>query len=183
VNITQIIDEIIAREGGYVDHLDDQGGPTNFGISLRLYVKYHPNANRASIAKITRAEAFSIYYQEFYKLTNIYKLTPISEAIATEVLDSAVNFGPTSAIHFLQRALNVFNMQQQVYPDVAVTNTITEPTIRGLSAFMNKRGAEGEQVLLKALNALQAVKYIELAESKQKSESFVYGWIRARVNM
>ena len=32
-SIEQMIDDVIRREGGYVDHPRDRGGPTNFGIT------------------------------------------------------------------------------------------------------------------------------------------------------
>ncbi|MGL5838096.1 MAG: glycosyl hydrolase 108 family protein, partial [Sphingorhabdus sp.] len=33
VNIDDLIDEVIEREGGYVHHPADRGGPTNWGIT------------------------------------------------------------------------------------------------------------------------------------------------------
>jgi len=34
-HIDDIADEILAREGGYVDDPDDLGGPTNYGVTLK----------------------------------------------------------------------------------------------------------------------------------------------------
>jgi lysozyme family protein len=34
--IESLIDDVLAREGGYVDHPDDRGGATNFGITERV---------------------------------------------------------------------------------------------------------------------------------------------------
>lgn len=180
MSVEQIINDILVKEGGYVDHPDDAGGPTNFGISLKLLKRYNPNASVADIKNLTKAAAYQIYYDEFYKRTNIYLLSPISDKITSEVLDSAVNLGPAAAINMLQRALNVFNIKQQVYADIVVNGALGKATVASLQAFMAKRGAEGEVVLLKTLNALQAVRYIELAEITPAKESFVYGWIRTR---
>ncbi len=33
LNIEELIDALIEREGGYVNHPDDKGGPTCFGIT------------------------------------------------------------------------------------------------------------------------------------------------------
>ena len=33
--IEQILDDILRREGGYVSHPADRGGPTNFGIAAQ----------------------------------------------------------------------------------------------------------------------------------------------------
>ena len=33
----QLVDRVLEREGGYVNHPDDRGGPTNYGITQRVY--------------------------------------------------------------------------------------------------------------------------------------------------
>ena len=50
-------------------------------------------------------------------------------------------------------------------------------------AFLRWRGAEGETVLCTALNCVQALRYIEIAENNASQESFAYGWIRNRVSL
>lgn len=54
-------------------------------------------------------------------------------------------------------------------------------TIKALEAYKAHRGAEGESVLLKALNCLQGARYIELSRVRQKDEKYVYGWLQNRV--
>lgn len=49
------------------------------------------------------------------------------------------------------------------------------------TAFLAKRGAGGERVLLKAVEALQGAHYINIAEARPSQEAFVYGWLANRV--
>ncbi|WP_283938820.1 putative peptidoglycan-binding domain-containing protein, partial [Escherichia coli] len=43
------------------------------------------------------------------------------------------------------------------------------------------RGKDGELVMLTALNCTQGECYLALAEKREANESFVYGWMKARV--
>ena len=49
---------VLSAEGGYVDHPDDRGGPTKYGISQVA----HPNVN---IQELTFEDARSIYWQAY----------------------------------------------------------------------------------------------------------------------
>ncbi|MBW5870648.1 hypothetical protein H0I69_23225, partial [Yersinia enterocolitica] len=55
--------------------------------------------------------------------------------------------------------------------------------LNALKAFLRHRGKEGEHVLLKGLNCTQGERYLELAESREANESFVYGWVKERVTI
>lgn len=181
MTVNEIINGIIAREGGYVNHPDDKGGPTNYGITLKLYKKYKSSATIQDLKNLTKSQAYNIYETEFYRNTNIDQLVQFSQRLTEEVLDTAVNMGPSTAIKFLQRSLNALNMKGQLYSDISADGGIGDNTIEALIGFFSHRGKEGELVLLKALNCLQAVRYIELAEANLANESFLYGWLNNRI--
>lgn len=182
-SVVDIINGIIVKEGGFINHPDDSGGPTNYGITLKLYIAYKPSATIQDLKVLTSQQAYSIYENEFYIKTGINQIYPINQRITEEVLDTAVNMGPSYGIRFLQRSLNAFNVKGTVYADIPATGGGVGPlTIGALKAFLAYRGQLGESVLLKALNALQAERYIELAEANQANESFVFGWINQRIS-
>ncbi|HII2275851.1 TPA: putative peptidoglycan-binding domain-containing protein, partial [Escherichia coli] len=56
-------------------------------------------------------------------------------------------------------------------------------TINALRVFLEKRGKDGELVMLTALNCTQGERYLALAEKREANESFVYGWMKARVGL
>lgn len=96
------IDRILSHEGGYVSpeeakRINDPGGETKFGISKRSY----PNVD---IKNLTREGAVEIYGQDFWDPVVPKGMSP---AIAFQLLDAAVNSGPTQAIRWLQRAVGV----------------------------------------------------------------------------
>lgn len=92
-----IIEFIIKEEGGYINHPDDPGGETKFGISKRSY----PNLD---IKNLTRQQAEMIYRQDFWERTRI-NLLPTK--IAACVLDAAINNGSSRAIRWMQHILSV----------------------------------------------------------------------------
>ena len=56
MSIQRIINDIIRKEGGYVNHPDDKGGSTNYGITLKLYQRYNPFAMISDLQKMSEAE-------------------------------------------------------------------------------------------------------------------------------
>ena len=91
--------------------------------------------------------------------------------------------GPAAAVKFLQRALNALNRGAKDYPDQAIDGLVGPAVLNALSRFKAKRGAAGESVIVKAVEALQGERYIALAEKKATNEDFVYGWLANRVGL
>lgn len=100
------IDEIIEREGGFVDNPADRGGPTNMGITLPVLSKWLGRvATIDELKALDRATAFAIYDKMFLRDTGIVKIA--DEGLRGLVLDAAVNHGPRRAVVILQQALGV----------------------------------------------------------------------------
>ena len=89
--------------------------------------------------------------------------------------------GTGTAIGFLQRALNALNREARDYGDLTVDRRIGPATLLALNTFLRKRGEGGEEVLLKAVEALQGAHYVRLAETRPSQEAFLYGWLANRM--
>ncbi len=103
-SIDSMIDALIKREGGYVNHPADRGGPTNYGITRQTLAAWRGRpVTSDEVKSLTRAEAAEIYRASYYFGPSIDTLPA---AIQAHVFDIAVNCGPRTSIKLLQRALN-----------------------------------------------------------------------------
>lgn len=176
----QLIEELIGREGGYVNNPNDRGGPTNWGITEQTAraFGYH-----GDMRDLKRESAISIYLERYWRQTNLYKIGAIYPTLAAELFDTAVNMGPKTAGEFLQRSLNVLNRGVTDYPNISVDGAIGNMTLAALSTYRAKRGATGELVMLRAVDGLQIAKYIAIAEANPSQETFVFGWLLNRTGV
>lgn len=79
------------HEGGYVNHPNDPGGETKYGISKRAY----PHLN---IRDITIQDAVRIYYEDYWEDA----WNKLGLPLAACMLDTAVNMGKKRAKDFLK---------------------------------------------------------------------------------
>jgi len=178
VTVDKIIDAAIGREGGYSNHPADRGGPTKWGITEAVARK---NGFTGDMRTLDRAGAVNIYKNQYWHKPGFSKVHDISPRIAEELFDTGINMGPAVPIGFLQRALNALNRNGKDYSDIAVDHNIGPATLSALNSYIKLRGKEGEDVLMKALEALQGERYIKLAEGRAANEAFLYGWLRTRI--
>ena len=184
-----IITDIIAVEGGYVNHSSDLGGETNFGIT-------YATANKVSNKKmltamgwdgkmrnLTQPMAYAIYDVEFWTKLNLDAIFEISPFLADKLFDQGVNCGPARAAKWLQRALNGFNRGQKDYKDLTVDGGIGNDTLIALNGLIQKRGRAGAvTVLLYAIVSFQGNHYLTIAEEREANEEFMYGWFMERLS-
>lgn len=90
---TLIIDEY---EKGYVNHPQDFGGETKYGISKASY----PNED---IPNLTRERALELYHEIWKRL----KLDSLPASLRAFIFDSAILFGEYRAAIWLQEAVGV----------------------------------------------------------------------------
>jgi lysozyme family protein len=173
-----LIDAVIDREGRYVNHPADRGGPTCWGITEAVA---RAEGYTGSMRRLPRAEAAAIYRRIYWLRPAFDRVALRAPAIAAELFDTGVNMGTGTAVGFLQRALNALNRTARDYPDIAVDRAIGPRTLAALDGFLRARGKAGETVLLRAIEALQGERYIALAERRPSQEAFLYGWLANRI--
>ena len=181
MNIEQFIDELIKREGGYVNIAADRGGATNYGITEAVA---RANGYKGHMKDLPLALAKDIYRKQYWIQPRFDQINIINPAVAEELLDTGVNCGVGFTKPTLQRALNLLNNQGKGgWPDLAVDGIYGPATINALKIYLSKRGKEGERVLLRILNILQGERYISICERNPSQEQFFFGWISKRVEI
>lgn len=165
---------ILAHEGGYVNHPNDPGGATNFGISLR-FLADHPSVGDFNddgavdvqdIRNMTVEDAMMIYkmfWWDKFKYGNINDQT-----IATKIFDFSVNMGAHRAHVLLQTALNnAFSLQ------LTVDGILGRASFGTLNEIMD--GGQ-EQVLIDAYNNEAWGFYQRIMVRNPKLKVFERGW-------
>ncbi|ACL57407.1 glycoside hydrolase family 108 protein [Methylobacterium nodulans] len=96
---------VLAHEGGYVDHPDDPGGPTNLGVTIgTLSAVLGRPATRAEVKALTPAKVAPIYRTRFW---DAVRGDELPAGVDYAVFDFAVNSGPARAAIALQRLVGV----------------------------------------------------------------------------
>jgi lysozyme family protein len=178
MDVDRLIDELIDREGGYVNHPADRGGPTRFGITEAVA---RAHGYTGVMTSLPREEAAAIYRRLYWLRPKFDAVAERSPKLAAELFDTGANMGPAVATTFLQRALTALNRNGQDYPDLVPDGRVGPATLAALDSFFAKRGSTGETVLLRAIEALQGERYLRLAERRPANEAFLYGWLANRI--
>lgn len=163
-------------EGRYSNDPNDAGGETMYGMTARLM---RAHGYTGEMKNLPLSEAQRVAKIEFWDSLNLDKVVLISYAVAQEMYDTRFNTGQC----FLQRALNKFNREQKLYPDVAEDGNIGDKTLAVLSSYLHARGKSAEAVMLKALNALQGAYYFSITDKREVNEDFIFGWFDNRVEV
>ena len=104
MTIEDVIAEVIRREGGYVDHLSDRGGPTKYGVTLETLAAWRGQPVTArEVRALTKGEAQALYRREYLERPGFDRIT--DPTLQTLLVDYAVHSGPRRAIQALQRVV------------------------------------------------------------------------------
>jgi lysozyme family protein len=160
-------EEVMEIEGGYVNHKDDPGGATNFGITEAVARR---NGYEGDMRDLKLHQARDIYYHEFWLDQKYNKIK--NRDVAIEMFDQAVNMGPGRANRNLQKSYNLL-----------VDNPITVDGVMGPNTLRAVNHCNKPVGLFNLLNGYQIMHYINLAENSQKYRSFIRGWVNKRIEI
>jgi len=180
-------DITLAHEGGYDNDPDDAGGETYKGVARKFYptwagwaiidaAKEEPNFPDSLKDNIV----LDSMIREFYKINYWNRIggDDLSEQLlANELFDTGVNMGVSRAVEFLQKALNVLNRSGKLYDDIGEDGKFGNDTINALSAYLS---TDSVNLLLKIINVLQGMHYVNYMTKNPTQEKYARGWF-ARV--
>ena len=107
-DVQRLAEEIVQREGGYVNDPSDPGGATNFGVTIHtmrrlgLDLTGDGRVTTADVRKLTRTQAVDIFINHYFEKPRISQLP---QALHASVFDMYVNAG-SNAVKILQRLVS-----------------------------------------------------------------------------
>lgn len=159
------INHVLAVEGGYVDHPNDPGGATKYGITQKTLDRYNGSYGALSfpVKFLTPFQARQIYKDLFWDKMRLDECP--NEKFAAILFDQAVNQGISRAVKRAQEAINY--------------------TVRGVTLEVD--GIMGSETLKgMAVSRLSTMVrffelsqryYLDLVEARPQMNVFLRGWI------
>jgi len=141
---------VLRNEGGYINHPNDPGGETNYGIAKKFY----PDLD---IKNLTKAQATEIFYKDYWTPMNLEGIH--DEDLVLQVFDFGVNAGIKTSIKVLQRIVKV--------SDDGIIGPMTLEAIN-----------ESELPVYDIFKKRRKIFYMNLAARKPELEVFLNGWLR-----
>lgn len=138
------------RKTGYVNHPNDRGGETKFGIAA--------NFDSVNIKTLTLDQAKAIYEKKYWFANQCDKMEYPLNVLH---FDACVNHGGKAAVKFLQRALG---------PTVKTDGVLGPITLAKIKEY---DATEISQLALKAREQF----YYRLVELKPSQQVFMKGWM------
>jgi lysozyme family protein len=177
-SVRELAEEIVAREGGYVNDPSDPGGPTKYGVTLGTLRMAGMDLTRdgqvtaSDVAALSREQAVSIFIDRYFFRP---RLDLLPEPLQPPVFDMYVNAGST-AVKILQRLLNT---RGQTLADDGAIGAAT------LAAVRAEAQRVGPEALAQAYSLARRAYYYALADARVASRKYARrrdggkgGWIQ-----
>ncbi|WP_170431916.1 holin-associated N-acetylmuramidase [Ruegeria arenilitoris] len=175
--VQQIAEEIVGREGGFVNDPDDPGGATNYGVTIHTMRRLGLDLDRdgdidvADVRQLSRAHAINIFTRHYFERPRISMLP---QPLQASVFDMYVNAG-SNAVKILQRLLGQFQEA------VVVDGVLGTKTAMAVARAYQKAG----DYLVDAYGIARRDYYLRLADRRPASRKYARtrrggkgGWIK-----
>ena len=171
-NFEKALEKTLKHEGGFVDDVDDSGGATNHGISLRflrlegyeLDLNDDGETDAEDMKLLDKDKAGEIYKEFFWDKWGYDEIRHAE--VGAKIFDMCVNMGASQAHKITQRACN------KMGKDLVVDGIIGSQTRQTINSL------ENGEALLEGLRLEQVAFYNRLVEKKPVLNKFLKGWTR-----
>ena len=154
------LSEDLKIEGGYVNHPNDPGTETNYGITKRTAQEF---GYEGPMQEIPMDLVSDIYKKGYWDQLNLDHLAPVCYELALELFESAVNCGVLRVADWLSECFFIVTGVQSSY-DEAVKSIAKAP----------KHGL----LIAKMMNVKQGQHYMGLVLKNAKFRVFIKGWFK-----
>lgn len=159
-----IIDRIIEREGGYINHPSDRGGATKYGITIKTLSSHRGQEQVPyDVENLTKKEARDIYQQNYIEKPQFYRFN--DKKLIELLVDAGVHSGVSRAAEWLQHAVGV-----------PADGIIGPVTIRAVNTADSLR-------LRKKFTAMRMRHLAHLMRRDESQRVFAAGWMNRMAEM
>jgi lysozyme family protein len=165
--VDTMITEIIQREGGYVNHPADKGGPTKYGVTQVTYSRHlGRQATIDDVQKMPLDVAREIYRKTYFDGPGLARLPAEVQPV---VFDMAVHSGPKQAIRIVQDAINAAGFGPCKVDGIIGSTTCT----RAATAQKEVGDLFNDTIVMKRIEFLESI-----LQRRPRQEVFRKGWMR-----
>lgn len=163
---------VFGHEGGLQCDRDDPGnwtggivgsgrpGCTKFGIATNTYPL-------VDIRNLTLAKAAELYRRDFWNPLRLYELE--SQALATEIFDTAVNCGVGTGGNMVLQLVNIFGPAHY-----KLNGRVNAEQIEWINQYTRKK--TNRTTFWRALNVLQGSRYLEIIRKNPRMMKYCNSW-------
>jgi len=170
-----------AVEGEFVNHKDDTGGATRYGITEAVAREYGYDGDMINFPKHCDTHnpvcADRIYTDKYIDKPNYRPMAEIAPAVFYEMYDSAVLHGPSRSSRWFQQALN-----EECHATLEIDGKVGTRTITAYKFCQLLRGPVHACIaVIDNMDKRQEAFFRAIVDRRPSQKVFLKGWLAKRV--
>lgn len=179
--ITAALALVYVNEGGYVNHPNDRGGATRYGITEKVARQAGYTGHMRDFPKHcapgSKVCADAIYTRKYIDGPGYRPLAGMSRGVFFEIVDSAVLHGPLRASRWFQESLN-----EKCGASLKVDGRVGPATVGAFERCQIEAGARQSCLaIVDRMDAKQAAFFHAIVRNRPSQRVFLKGWLAHRV--